>query len=112
MESIALPDAESASRVLEFETPDCIVTDVRLPGKDGVAFTQEIRDDPALTDVPVILVSAFGEPADHTADEFITKPFDIDAFTSIIEGYVRDQEPKERSARRTRARRGKHHASL
>jgi PAS domain S-box-containing protein len=48
------------------EPPDAIVADVLMPVMDGFKFCMEVRKDPALSNVPIVLVSsAYVDPADH-----------------------------------------------
>ena len=81
-ETVPTRDGESASRVIESDPPDCVVADVRLPGKDGVELSREIHE--STDDLPVILISAYDEPPGHDAEKFIAKPFDIDALTDAV----------------------------
>jgi two-component system response regulator ResD len=71
-------DGDTACALLERETPDLVVLDVMLPGKDGLAICRWIR---ARSEVPVIMLTARGEEADRIvglelgADDYVTKPF-------------------------------------
>lgn len=62
--------------------PDLVLLDVMMPGMDGFAVCREIRADPFLAQVPVILVTALDDRESRVrgfeagADEFVTKPFD------------------------------------
>ena len=75
---LAAPDGETASDLLESQQPDLIVSDVRLPGMDGLEIARRVKRNPALSTIPVLLISAFGEPQGHQADAFLAKPFDIE----------------------------------
>ncbi len=61
--------------------PHLILLDVMMPKKNGYEVCQEIRDDPSLRDMYVIMLTAKGQEVDREkgmdmgADEFITKPF-------------------------------------
>lgn len=44
--------------------PDLILTDITMPSMDGYTFIQELRNDPALKGVPVIVLTGRGEMAD------------------------------------------------
>jgi DNA-binding response OmpR family regulator len=61
--------------------PDLLLTDVMMPLCDGFALLRQIRADPALKDLPVILLSARAgdeakvEGLDAGADDYLIKPF-------------------------------------
>ncbi|MDN3625462.1 PAS domain S-box protein [Methylobacterium isbiliense] len=61
--------------------PDLVLSDVMMPVLDGFGLLRALRDDPALSEIPVILLSArAGEEArvegiDAGADDYLTKPF-------------------------------------
>ena len=63
--------------------PDALLTDVMMPGLDGFALVAEIRSDPQLKDLPVVMLSArAGQEAAVTglergADDYVVKPFDL-----------------------------------
>jgi CheY-like chemotaxis protein len=62
--------------------PDLVMADVVMPGKNGYEVCEAIKSDPALADVPVILLSGTFEPFDRDraerarANAIVTKPFD------------------------------------
>jgi two-component system, sensor histidine kinase and response regulator len=62
--------------------PTLLVTDVVMPEMDGFQLCQEIKSDPQLAGVPVILVTTLSDPHDVVrglecrADNFIIKPYD------------------------------------
>ena len=94
LETRAAEDAESAYQMIEEDPPDCVISDVRLPDKDGVELAHEIHQNEATSDLPVILISAYAEPANHEAERFIAKPFDIEELTTAVaqvcEGHAAD----------------------
>ncbi|MDP6447511.1 MAG: diguanylate cyclase [Pirellulaceae bacterium] len=61
--------------------PDCILLDVMMPGLDGVAVTERLRDDPDTAQIPIILVTALSDEddvirgLDAGADDYVTKPY-------------------------------------
>ncbi len=67
---------------------DVVVTDIRLPDKNGIEILREIA---ASSDVPVIVMTAFGTIKDAVeamklgAFDYITKPFSLDEFRMLIE---------------------------
>ncbi len=61
--------------------PDAIVLDVMLPGRTGFEVLQELRHDPELSVIPVLMLTARGQAKDREmaeslgATQFMTKPF-------------------------------------
>lgn len=80
-EPISAPTAEAALEVLSEKQPSLIVTDVRLPGMDGIALARAIKSSIA---TPVLLMSAYGRPPAHEGDGFIGKPFQLDELSAAI----------------------------
>jgi len=50
-------DGEAGLRAAQNEKPDLIVLDIILPKKDGLAFLQEMKEDPAIASIPVIVLT-------------------------------------------------------
>lgn len=76
---VAFPDARAALDWLDVDYPGVVVSDVRMPGIDGIAFFAALRDiDPEL---PVILTTGHGDIAmavaamKNGAADFLTKPY-------------------------------------
>lgn len=78
---------QALSRLAEVR-PDLVVTDFMMPLLDGAALGEALRADPALKDIPIIMMSAVPEAAvrmrfdGYTA--FLRKPFPIPAFFELI----------------------------
>jgi PAS domain S-box-containing protein len=77
----AVADGEQVLAAARRQRPDLIVSDVMMPGIDGLAMLSAIRRDDSLRSVPIILLSArAGEEArieglDAGADDYLIKPF-------------------------------------
>ncbi|MFZ5779032.1 MAG: response regulator [Pseudomonadota bacterium] len=77
----AHPDGAAALDAIRAAKPDLVLTDVMMPRLDGFGLLTELRKDPALRDLPVIVLSArAGEEAQVEglnlgADDYLTKPF-------------------------------------
>lgn len=87
-DTLTAPDAETASQLLKSSKPDLIVTDVRLPGISGIELAKQIKSSKRLSSIPVLLMSAFGEPPMHAGDGFIAKPFDLYELEEVFNRYV------------------------
>jgi signal transduction histidine kinase len=77
----AVGDGRAALLAARANPPDLILSDVMMPHMDGFGLLDGIRTDPALRDLPVVLLSArAGEEArveglDAGADDYLVKPF-------------------------------------
>lgn len=74
---------EAGLRTQQFR-PNIIILDYMLPDINGYALCRTIRENPALQDIKIIIISGVADPADVEklknagADEFIRKPFRIE----------------------------------
>lgn len=74
-------DGSEAIAAIREETPDLILLDVMLPGRNGYQICEELRSNPACADTRIIMLSARGRGIDAEkglavgADDYISKPF-------------------------------------
>lgn len=72
--------------------PDIFILDVMMPDGLGTDVCNELKQEPATSNVPVMIISAHAKAENVTkscdADVFISKPFDIDDVISKIENLV------------------------
>lgn len=70
--------------------PDMILLDLNLPRKDGREVLSEIKADPDLRRIPVVIVTSSKAEEDilrsynHHANCYITKPLDLDKFVKVV----------------------------
>jgi len=70
--------------------PDIILLDLNLPKKDGRAVLAEIKEDPKLQTIPVVILTTSASEADVLksyslhANCYITKPVDLDGFLKVV----------------------------
>ena len=80
---------QEALAQVDGERPDVILLDLMMPVMDGVAFAQALRLRPAASSVPIVVISADGNPqraASVGAIGYLAKPFDIEALLSQVAG--------------------------
>jgi len=71
-------------------TPSLILLDLNLPKMGGIEFLKELRADPLLKDLQVIVLTSSNEPGDRAAafeyevDDYIVKPHTFDEFSNVI----------------------------
>lgn len=74
-------DGESGLQGVRGNPPNLVILDLMLPERDGFEVCREIRRDPELDDVPILILSARGEETDRVAglelgaDDYLDKPF-------------------------------------
>ncbi len=84
-------NGEEAVRLADVEQPDIILMDLSLPIVDGLRATRMIRRLPALTQVPIIAVSAHDTADFHSealaagCDAYITKPIDFAELEELVD---------------------------
>lgn len=76
---------EEAVRTL----PDLIITDINMPGADGVHLVRRIRDTPAISDVPIMVTTGYGTgnatfAMAQGATAYEPKPLDPESFLSTV----------------------------
>jgi len=99
----AFSGAQDVLAALDAETPQVLVSDIRMPGVSGIGLLQTIKQrHPAL---PVIIMTAFSDLDSAVsafqggAFEYLPKPFDVDKAVALIrravEESLRDNSPEE-----------------
>ncbi len=74
-------DGEEAMEKIRVSKPNLMLLDVMMPRKNGYEVCQEVKCNPDLSDIYIIILSAKGQETDREhglslgANEFITKPF-------------------------------------
>jgi DNA-binding response OmpR family regulator len=91
-EVLQAEDALVAGRSLLRHRPDLILLDVEMPFMSGLEFVQALKDDPAVSDIPVVFLSSRHECEDKArelgAGAFLHKPVLADRLLATVAGYV------------------------
>jgi two-component system, OmpR family, phosphate regulon response regulator OmpR len=82
---------------------DALVLDLMLPDGDGLDLTRELRADPRLKRLPLLMLTARGEPLDRVvglelgADDYLPKPFEPRELLARLKALLRRAEPEATS---------------
>lgn len=78
--------------------PDIIISDILLPGKDGMMITNTLKNDIRTSHIPIIILTAKGsieqqiEGLKLNADAYIVKPFNLQFLEETIKNLLRNRE--------------------
>ena len=81
LDVVTANDGQEALEVLASSRPDLMILDVMMPRKNGFEVCAEVRADPELAGMPILMLTAKGREAEMKkgislgADAYITKPF-------------------------------------
>ncbi len=95
-------DAEEALKLLPKELPDLILLDWMLPGRSGLDFAKELKNNPVTREYPVIMLTARTEEVnkvwglDAGADDYVTKPFSPRELMARIQAVLRRTKPRSK----------------
>ena len=82
-QATAFEDAQHLLSKLARETPHAIVTDIRMPGIDGLTLLSKIRMEHP--DIPVIVISAFIDKGGLSeADGYLRKPIELGDLLQVV----------------------------
>jgi diguanylate cyclase (GGDEF)-like protein len=88
-------DAKAALHLAQSFRPDLVLLDINMPGTDGLAVTRALRSDALTASTSIILLTAKASMDDRLiglaagADDYITKPFDLDEVISRVRAALR-----------------------
>jgi DNA-binding response OmpR family regulator len=87
-------NGEDALNQARKEKPDLILLDLMLPKLDGYKVCRLLKFDERYKHIPILMLTAKTQEKDKLlgketgADEYITKPFDIDELIKKVKGYL------------------------
>jgi len=92
---LSASDGEEGLLTARAKHPDVIVLDVRMQNKDGLTVLRELRDDPAIKNTPIVMLSVAIHEQQRAltlgASFFVRKPYDAEDVLAAIESCL--QEP-------------------
>ena len=88
------------------QSPNLVILDLMLPGIDGLSLCQQMKSDPLIKEIPIIIISAKGEESDVViglelgADDYLPKPFSPRELLARVKAVMRrgpiNEEPNKK----------------
>jgi DNA-binding response OmpR family regulator len=100
LEVLEASDGDEAWRLARERLPDLVVLDVMMPGMSGWEVCRKIRQDASLAHTGVLMLTGIGQSLNETtsplfgADEYIDKPFDLEALDDKIKSVLDKRAPQ------------------
>lgn len=88
--AIVAGSGEEGLRLARAHTPAAILLDVRMPDLDGWEVLTQLKSDPDLADIPVVMISIEDDRASHCAlgaVDYLLKPIDSERLLAILQPY-------------------------
>jgi two-component system cell cycle response regulator DivK len=88
-------DGEKALAMAEDRRPDLILMDVQIPLLDGYEVTRRIKANPALRDIPIIVVTSYALGGDESraraagCNAYVSKPYSARQLLAKIQEFIR-----------------------
>jgi CheY-like chemotaxis protein len=93
-EAILASSGGEAQTLAADQSPDLIMTDMNLPDMDGLSLVNQLKDNPVIADIPVVVLSASPEVDARElslaagAQEFLPKPVRLQDLQEVIDRYT------------------------
>lgn len=91
-------NASDGLEMISAHMPDVITTDVMMEGMDGYEFCRKVKDDPELSHIPMVMLTAKVAEEDkiagykNKANAYITKPFNPELLITVLNNLVEETE--------------------
>ena len=98
---VVASNGEEAIQHINDRPPDLIVLDIMMPKVNGLEVLEDIRRDPHLSDIPVILLTALGDTADVVrglelgATDYIVKPVKVAELAARVRNQIRAKQMQD-----------------
>ena len=93
-ELVEARDGDESVELAKSERPDVILLDMMMPGRSGLDVLSELRRDPELERVPVVMLTARTQESDRDAavvagaERYLAKPFSPARLAAVVEDVV------------------------
>ena len=100
-ETIQASSGAEALKMARAVKPDLVLLDVELPDMSGIEVCERLKADPALREIPVVMITAFHDPARRVealqagAEDVFWKPLDELVLLARLRSLLRARETQE-----------------
>jgi two-component system phosphate regulon response regulator PhoB len=100
-DAIYARDGNAALAALRSGTFDLVILDLMLPGVPGIEIARQIRTNPRIAEVPILILTARADEADQLtglavgADDYVTKPFSMKVLLARVQALLRRKSGSE-----------------
>jgi two-component system, cell cycle response regulator DivK len=97
-EVVVATTAEQGVAMAVEHPPDIVLMDLRLPGMDGMAALQVLRESASARALPVVAVTAYAMKGDRVRaldagfDGYLEKPIDVPSLPGVVRGFLAAKE--------------------
>lgn len=95
IEILSAQNGEEGLALIKSQRPDVVFLDIMMPKLNGYEVCQRVKDDPTITDIGIVLLTAKGQEVDRRqglelgASRYMTKPFDPDEVLKVAKELLR-----------------------
>lgn len=95
IEILSAQNGEEGLALIKTQQPDVVFLDIMMPKLNGYEVCQRVKDDPSITDIGIVLLTAKGQEVDRRqglelgASRYMTKPFDPDEVLKVAKELLR-----------------------
>ena len=92
---LSAQNGEEGLALIKSQQPDVVFLDIMMPKLNGYEVCQRVKDDPTITDIGIVLLTAKGQEVDRRqglelgASRYMTKPFDPDEVLKVAKELLR-----------------------
>lgn len=103
LEVVSFDNAEKLLARITHQPPDVIISDIRMPGTDGITMLGQIKQ--RNPDIPVIIMTAYSDldravsAFQSGAYEYLPKPFDVDEVITLVKRAIEQKESRQTKAK-------------
>jgi phosphate regulon transcriptional regulator PhoB len=96
-------DGEAALKIIKAQKPDLIILDLMLPKMSGLDICKAIRNNPDISSLPIIMLTAKADETDKIigleigADDYITKPFSVKELVARVRAILRRRHEENKT---------------